>query len=296
MSGVGLPFGVTKYSGRFLNSIVIVLFTVLTYFSFSSCQELSRDIGALCTEDADCAENEFCFEDGCFDGCESDLSCQPDFQCQSLYRLQGGRVDVCAPGEPDSDKCQSDADCVEKLMVSNAKCSIDELCFVPKELFSILIRDTSDPDLSGMDGRDGSDIIGVYLTIDDKIVAHGTTLLAKTADGGTIESPIKGGPPSLDVAGTCIDGDFENDSLHLGIGGIALVRFLDTRFNDYVEEPSTWEVNVIEWGTNCGIADDRDRYEVLLCTSSSYENVDFDRECVQIGNGDGFSKFKTKKL
>ncbi len=223
-----------------------------------------------------------------------DTDCFGDYVCQPVPRAEGGVVDVCVFEDPTDEFCSSDLECRNKLDEPDALCSIDNLCYVPLTIYSILIRDTSPINALGNDGLAGSDIAAVYLTLDDKIVAQGATILAKNDKGEDLSSPINGGPIKLNSEMACIDGNFSEDTIHLGLNGYVLVQFLDTSFGDYLERPSTWNINVIEWGNTCGIAEDPDTYEVLLCSTSSYENIDFDRECVQIGTGGGFSKFTTE--
>ncbi len=273
--------------------VIFLPLAVAIYFLFVSCSDFAPS-GTTCVEDADCSVAGFCINAECRVSCGSDADCFNGEVCESTLRAEGGVVDVCVFEAPVDEFCSEDSECVQRLGAADAQCSIDNLCFLPQTLYSILIRDNSPEGPGGMDGLEGADIGAVFLTLDDKIVAQGSTLIARNENGDDLESPIKGGPPSLTDDMTCIDGDFSTDTVHLGRKGFLLVRFLDTNFSDYLEGPATWNVNVIEWGKNCGIADDSDTYTVSLCTTSSYENIDFERECVQIGNGADFSKFTTE--
>lgn len=281
------------HNATFLSRLFgILLLSVGSYSFFLACGA-SEGFGLECFDDDDCSG--VCISGKCRETCDNDLECSAGYICQSRLRAEGDEVDICTEKTHIISSCKNDTDCQTKLNAPSAKCSIDRQCFIPQKLYALLLEDISPVMNAPTDGIPGSEFSAIYLTdTSGEIIGYAKTLIAQTHHGEKVASLIQGAPPNLDNNKKCVKGNIF-DSVKIGIKGRLLVRFLDTKFRDYLETPSEWNINIIEWGENCKVFGSKDEYRVSICTTSSYENIDFSKECVQIGKGKGFSIFNASE-
>ncbi|MFW5965905.1 MAG: hypothetical protein ACOCV2_00235 [Persicimonas sp.] len=268
--------------------------TALLVIAASGCS----DVGRPCQTDSDCDSGSICFEETCYARCEEDDDCLPSDKCEVQTRqVEDSRetVNICVDEDfrsDDSDEglcgepgecCSSDDDCTEELGDDRAVCGDHDRCLIPVELsHAILITDRTDVDEDEqVDEGPGADIAHVYARTSEEPdpIGYGTTLEYAPADGAE-EGPgaeLDGTSRPLDDSRTCVEGDFDEYAMSLGGDeGTLLVAFDDTT-GQPLELTPDMEVVVLEWGENCGVSDDPDRYDVRFCETQQLDSTDDNR-------------------
>lgn len=255
------------------------------------------DAGHPCQVDSDCESGSACFEQTCYTRCDGDDECA-EGDCEAHTRqAESARetVRICVDEDFDADRgasarcgepgecCDDDAECAEELNDDNAVCGDHDRCYIPVEpAHGLLITDRTDrDDEDGSDDSDesgpGAEIAYVYVRRpeDDEPVGYGVRLDYAPVDGvdGPGE-PLDGTPRPLDDQGHCVDTPFEESAVALGGDGGRLLVGVDDDDARPLELRRDWEVVVVEWGDNCGVDDDPDRYEVHLCEAHQIESDD----------------------
>lgn len=251
------------------------------------------DAGRPCQTDSDCASGSLCFEQTCYVRCDGDGDCTGSDECEVQTRqVEDGRdtVNICVDENFRSDQsddglcsesgecCSSDSECADELDDARAVCGDHDRCLIPVQLsHAVLITDRTEVDeVEQVDEGPGADIAHVYVRASDdpEPIGYGTTL--ETA-GGAQEgpgAPLDGTSRPLDDSQMCVDGAFDEYGVALGGDGGELLVAFDDPTGQPLELTPDMQIVVIEWGDNCGVSEDPDRYEAHYCEAQQLDGDD----------------------
>lgn len=306
--GATILHSVTKLSETQYRHIGPTTLAAILFAAFlgsaSTCADISEPPsspgGVDCVVDAECTDEEACFDGFCTTTCVTDEDCSGGICRAELRADQNDVVDVCVDdglNNTSEMECAEDSECVERFDGdARARCGIDGTCFLPQVETALLIRDTTavDPQSQPLDGGLGADIAAIYL-VDaqtNEPVAWADTLRVMPANDVAAQNVPDGSGRALSDDGMCVDAPFETAATPLGgDGGYLLVRFLEGQTGDLVStSPESWNVVIVEWGENCpdGDVGDQDTFEVFGCESRSHKTLDVETDCQNIlGSGSG---------
>lgn len=230
-----------------------------------------------CLEDTECATGEICVAEVCEVTCTSDADCAAGEVCEGI---DGDRA-YCIAGQSNNTNNNN----------SNNTTGTNNNTTEPTPLYAVMIRDTT-TSTEGCEISDpGSDLASVGLRdLENNILGYYAVEFFEAGDEPNgndypdILINIDGDAPSFELA--CPESFAAENVSALGCGGYVVGNFLDDMGTPIILDSST-QVNVVEYGPNCGGSAD-DSLEVVLCTDTAAALSGDITSCTDvIGSGSG---------